>query len=386
MKTHKATEWFVLALSVGALLAIASTVSSAQGLCSTGVCVLTWHNDNYRTGDNLNESMIMYNTITTDNFGQLCSVQLDGQVYAQPLAVTKAKIGGITYNDVVYIVTQNDTLYAIDGDPNDGNTPCKVLGSVSFLSAAHGLNPANCADIGDKQCDPIKGDPIVPNVGILGTPVINISGSTGTIYLVAETQDSKPPQIPSNFYHWLYAVDIQSLLVTDSVQICKRGCGKYTTSTDFSQNHIQRPGLLFANCGAGCGNYVYVAMSMMDASGYPFANGTVFGYDAVALSTVTPFYFQASNGNRDRNSNGGGIWQGGAGPAFGTDSSGNSWIYIATANGTFDLNTSGSNAGDSFLKLNPYQLTLPATNGYFTPADQFYRSDRTCTPNGATSI
>jgi hypothetical protein len=67
---------------------------------------------------------------------------------------------------------------------------------------------------------------IAPTIGILGTPVMNISGSTGTIDLVTETQDTKPPQAPSNWYHYLYAVDIQSLAVTGSVQICKGGCGK----------------------------------------------------------------------------------------------------------------------------------------------------------------
>jgi hypothetical protein len=71
------------------LVAVATAPSSAQNPCSSGVCVTTWHNDTYHTGDNLSESSITPSSITTDNFGQLCSASLDGQVYAQPLVATR---------------------------------------------------------------------------------------------------------------------------------------------------------------------------------------------------------------------------------------------------------------------------------------------------------
>ena len=66
-------------------LAFATASSSAQTLCSSGVCVLTWQNDAYRTGDNLSESTITSSSITTDDFGQLCAANLDGQVAGPPL-------------------------------------------------------------------------------------------------------------------------------------------------------------------------------------------------------------------------------------------------------------------------------------------------------------
>jgi hypothetical protein len=47
----------------------------AQG---TGVSVTTWHNDNGRTGQNLNEGTLLYNNLASSNFGQLCSAALDG--------------------------------------------------------------------------------------------------------------------------------------------------------------------------------------------------------------------------------------------------------------------------------------------------------------------
>jgi hypothetical protein len=84
----------------------------AQDPGSTGVSVTTWQNDTHRTGRNLGESVLV-SPLT--GFGQLCNVQLDGQVYAQPLVETSVTIGGTHYaGGVAYVVTQNDTLYAIE--------------------------------------------------------------------------------------------------------------------------------------------------------------------------------------------------------------------------------------------------------------------------------
>jgi hypothetical protein len=357
-----------------------ATPSSAQ-LCGsgTGVCVLTWQNDAYRTGDNLQETTLTYNSLNKNTFGQLCSLQLDGQVYGQPLVVTNVTINGTTYPSVIYVVTENDSIYAINGTPQPSGNTCQIipgLGPVSLLNGNFQGQPTmsavDCHNIGNMQNCPT----IAPIVGVVGTPVIHIdtTSNTGTLYVVAEMQSGSPPNVI--FYHFLHALDITTLAegvgneqAGAPIWICHGGCRKYTSSSAFSQTHIQRPGLLFANCGSGCGNYVYVAFSMMDDSGYPFPNGAIWGYKAADLTTGA-FYFQTSDGHGEQASNGGGIWQGGSAPAFGTDSSGSSWIYLNTANGTWD---GSSNWGDSLLKLNPNGLTV-ASNGFFTAADQYYRS------------
>lgn len=385
-------RFFVVEPCLGAILlavflGAAGTQSNAQNMCSTGVCVLTWQNDTYRTGNNLNESTITPDSITTDKFGKLCSAQLDGQVYGQPLVVTKVKIGGITHDRVVYVVTENDSAYAIDGTPPTSG-PCNVLlgGPVSLLNGNFvgqpAMLPVACVGVEGSGCLAIK-----PILGVMGTPVINIdtTTNTGTLYIVAEMQSGNS-QIAFTYYHFLHALDITTLNegighenFGAPIQICGSGCGKYL-SNQFSKEHIQRPGLLFANCGTGlCGNanYVYVAFSMIDGHSAPYPNGFVFGYNATDLKNGTVFQFQTSNGGSDFNSHGGGIWQGAA-PAYGTDAGGKNFIYLNTANGTWD---GISNWGDSFLKLNPYQLTVdtPAGNyGYFTPVDQFWRNDQTC--------
>jgi hypothetical protein len=263
-------QFFVPAVLVVVLLAFWTAPSSAQTpLCSTGVCVLTWQNDTDRTGDNLSESTITPSSIRTDNFGQLCAANLDGQVFSQPLVVTDVKIGSTTWPRVVYVVTQNDRLYAIDGDPQDGKTKCGILNGngsgtnlLSFLPPGQSAVP--CGVI--SQCGSM--DPII---GILGTPVINTSGSTGTMYLVTETWDGS-----SHFFHYLHAIDIGSFQEPSGSPV--RVAPPLSTPAQasiFSKNHIQRPGLLLANCGTGCGNHVYVAFSMMDGAGYPLPNGAI---------------------------------------------------------------------------------------------------------------
>ncbi|HWY57824.1 MAG TPA: hypothetical protein VNZ03_25405 [Terriglobales bacterium] len=368
MKRFAKPRFCIPAALVVILLACASAPLGAQTLCSSGVCVLTWQNDTYRTGDNLQESVLNHGTIAKKIFGQRCSAQLDGQVYGQPLVLTNVNIDSTTYPFVVYVVTQNDTLYQIDGDPQHN---CTVINKLPFLSTqglpTYGQFPKSC-----KGCIAVS-----PIIGILGTPVININNGVGTIYLVTESQDQ--PTRASTSYAYLYAVDVQSLAVKQSVHVCASGCGQFSSS-QFAHDHIQRTGLLFANCGSGCQNknYVYAGFSMRDAAPTPYPFGAIFGYNADDLNDPNVFYIQTSQGTTGQD--GGGIWMGGAAPAFGTDSSGQSWIYVTTANGVFDLNNSAppnTEMGDSFLKLDPNGLALAAPSGgygYFTPVDQYYRS------------
>jgi hypothetical protein len=63
--------------------------------------VLTWHNDNTRTGQNLAETILTPANVNSTNFGKKCSYSVDGQVYAQPLYVPAVSIAGGTHN-VVY--------------------------------------------------------------------------------------------------------------------------------------------------------------------------------------------------------------------------------------------------------------------------------------------
>ena len=133
------------------------------------------------------------------------------------------------------------------------------------------------------------------------------------------------------------------------------------TDPNFSKNHIQRPALLLPGDG-----YLYVAFSMMDGNSSPYPNGMIFAYNTVNLSATPLCLAMAPGGTQG---NGAGIWQGGAGPAYAPDGLGKSYVFFNTANGTFNLNTAGGSAGDSFVKLYNSGTAL-SIKDYFTPIDQ----------------
>src|ERR1700690_761023 len=99
---------------------------------SAQVNVTTYHNDNSRTGQFVQETVLTPLNVKSTKFGKLFSVAVDGWVYAQPLYLSNVSIAGGTHN-VLYVATEHDSLYAIDADsgaiywqksfiPSDGST------------------------------------------------------------------------------------------------------------------------------------------------------------------------------------------------------------------------------------------------------------------------
>ena len=79
------------------------------------VSVTTYHNDLARTGQNTQETILTPANVNSTQFGKLYSVPVDGAVYAQPLYLWAVNIAGGAHN-VLYIVTEHDSVYAIDAD------------------------------------------------------------------------------------------------------------------------------------------------------------------------------------------------------------------------------------------------------------------------------
>ena len=317
------------------------------------VNITTWQDDNLRTGQNLNETILTPANLSTGNFGELCSLALDGQVYAQPLVLSNVTFNGTQYASLVYVVTQRNTLYVINGTPQAQGNPCVQVASLSLTPS--GQFPVDCNYIGAQGCQTIA-----PVVGTLGTPVIQtVANSNGTIYVVTETQDVATG-MPKNWYHYLHAVSLDTLTESVSPVLVRPPVGVWfeTQISAWSRRHIQRPGLLLAN-----NNFLYIGFSMMDGT-LPLYNGSIFRYDTTNLN-ATPMYFATTP---DTARAGGGVWQGGAGLAYGPDGSSNDYLYFNTGNGDWDASI---NWGDSFIKLDPNSMK-PA--GYFTTADQNYRN------------
>jgi hypothetical protein len=317
------TRYTILGLTL-----LSALLSRAQAQGFDGV--LTWHNDNSRTGQNLSEVILNPQNVNASAFGKLFSYAVDGQIYAQPLYVPSVNMGGQGTHNVVYVATENDTVYAFDAD-GLVTTP---LWQVSFIAPANGVTTVPCAMIAP-ECN------VFPVVGVTGTPVIE----SQTLYVVAKTLENGTAVLR------LHALDISSgaenfgpVIITGSVP--GTGAGSVNGIVSFDTLHQnQRAALLLS------GGVIYVA----SGSGL---HGWIFGYDAQTLARLYVFN-TTPNGLR------GGIWGSGAGPAV--DSLGN--IYVTTGDGTFDADGGGTDYGDSVLKLNGALGVLD----YFTPMDQLCR-------------
>jgi hypothetical protein len=77
--------------------------------------VLTYHNDTMRTGQNLTETKLTPGNVNVSSFGLLRILSADNPVDATPLIASRVSIAGTLHN-VVYVATENDSVYAYDAD------------------------------------------------------------------------------------------------------------------------------------------------------------------------------------------------------------------------------------------------------------------------------
>ncbi len=303
------------------------------------VDVLTQHNNNFRTGVNLHETVLTPQSVNKMQFGMLFKRVLDDQLYSQPLIVTHVTINGGTH-DVVYVTTVNNSVYAFDANDAEATAP---IWHVNFGTPAN-LHSANfgCLDINGKM-------------GIIGTPVID--KARGVLYVVALTKagDSSAPK--SGFTQRLHALDLATGADMPESPVTIQ-------APDFNAlMENQRPALMLANGLA----YVGYA-SHCDREPY---QGFLMAYDAKTLAQVAVINTSPTGSEAS-------IWQSGQGPA--ADEDGN--VYVVTGNGSWD---GVQNFSESFLKYTP---DLKKLLDWFTPTNHFEldRRDADLDSSGATLI
>lgn len=316
------------------------------------VSVTTWRNDNARTGQNLNETILTPSNVNPNQFGKLFSQPVDGYIYTQPLYLPSVVINGVAHR-VVYVATEHDSVYAFDADSNSGSN-ANPLWFASMLSAAHGA-ASGATTISSN----ILGTDIIPEVGITGTPVID--PSSGTLYVVSATEEGL------SFVQRLHALDVTTgaekfggpVVITATVSGTGNGSSGGKLTFD-SQWQNQRPGLLLQN------GIIYIAFAAHGDNG-PW-HGWVFGYNAHTLQQSGVF-------NASPNGTGSGFWMGGAGLAAEVIDPVNhpyGRMFVATGNGDYTASSpykAGMDFGDSILNLD---LTngVPTIQDEFTPSGQ----------------
>lgn len=339
----------IVSNTVGSQTSTMATLTVNAVTAST-IDVVTYHYDNLRTGQNLNETILTSANVNSTTFGKLGAFTVDGRVDAQPLYLSAVAMPGVGTKNVLYAATEHGSVYAFDADSVNGNTS-------GFLWKASVLGSGETSS-DDRGCGQVT-----PEIGVTATPVIDRTrGTHGAIYVVAMSKNAT-----GNYFHRLHALDLTTGAELFGgpmlVQATYPGTGDDSSGGNVvfnAKQYKERPGLL------QIGGTIYTTWSShCDARPY---TSWVMSYDANTLA-------QTSVLNLVPNGSEGGIWM--AGTAPGADASGN--IFFMVGNGDFDttLNTGGfpanANCGQCYVRLSstaPMKLL-----DYFTPSNTVSESN-----------
>lgn len=153
----------LLTLTSAAAIPIRPTAGFAAS-AAEGPAILTFHNDPSRSGWTPDERALVPAALRRGPFGKLWTSEVDGAIYAEPLVQPGVAVLG-RVRTVVYVVTEHNRVYALDGA--DGKP---LWGPVSLGT------PVPRASLPCGNIDP---------VGITGTPVVD--PAAGTLYVAALT-------------------------------------------------------------------------------------------------------------------------------------------------------------------------------------------------------
>ena len=334
------------------------------------VDITTWQVDTKHTGVNAGETVLNPSLVhTPGNFVPLFSERVDGQVFAQPLYLTGATsrlipggwADGQTHNNVVFVVTENATLYAFDADGDSKYQP--HTGSSNPIWMLHLVPANNTTAVPIPKEDSNGPADITPLFGDTATPVID--PTNGIIYVVSALKDIGTLPASHPYEQLLWAINVKSgqpvngspvvikpefngQFTGDSSQPCpanqppdtpSNGCEKDNeplparpgTIPFYPLHSHLRSALTLDNFNGH--NTLYLAYaSHTDTTPY---SGFVVGYDATSLQQTTGFVTTPDNTFEA------GIWMGGASPAI--DPALNK-MYVITGNGA-NWDNLNSNAG-----------------------------------------
>jgi hypothetical protein len=319
---------------IALISALPILLGSALIACAQ-TAVTTQHNDNYRTGWNANESVLTAANVNPTQFGLLATTAIDDQVDAQPLIIPGVRITAGNYqgqHDVAYVVSENDTVYAIDA--NSGT----VLLSQNLGTPV--TWPLSCNNNG-------------PHVGINSTPVIDMAGKT--MYVIVYTSDTTGPA------YRLHALDLGNLTDKIAPQLIT-ATNTLTDGTTYAFNATyqrQRSSLLLAN------DNVYAGFASFCDYSAQFSRGWLLGWNAATLAPLSANRLNDTQATSPDDFFLSSIWMSGNGVA--ADDGGN--ILFVTGNSDYSGTTYDgvTNIQESVVKV-PADLT--SVLDLFTPSNQ----------------
>ncbi len=346
-------------------------VGSLLAQTPTPVTVPTWRYDLTHSGKNTNETALSPANVNVNSFGRLFALAVDSTVYAQPLYVPGLTMSDGQVHNVLFVATENDSIYAFDADSNGGSNATYIW-KISLLTTAHGAGAGATAvpwkDTGSPD--------VAPTIGITGTPTID--PATNTMYVVAATKEN------GVYFSRLHAINIltgaeqTNSPVAITATVAGTGNGSSGGQLSFSPLwENQRPALNYYN------GYVYIGYAAHGDNG-PW-HGWLFAYNATSLAQSAAICLSP-------NGYGAGIWSSGAGMPIDEEGPGGR-MFVATGNGTystyppfngstelgesvvdFSLADGGLQATDAFTafnkdRLNSGDLDLGA-GGLLMPPDQ----------------
>ena len=325
-QTHSTASFSATSAGIYTVTATSIVNPAASATATFGVtdytAMPTYHNDLARDGVNAKEYTLSPANVSQTTFGKLFTCTVDAPIYAQPLWVANLSIGGGTHN-VVFVATVHNTVYAFDAD---GSSCVKYWQRTLMGSGETWVTSTE-----------LLSDDIDPDIGIIGTPVIDTS--TNALFVVSKSKNSGTSCSPASACHQrLYSVSLidgtdktgSPVDLTTAITVPGTGNGSSGGNIAFDTlRQNQRPGLALV------GGVVYITWaSHGDQGAY---HGWIIGFDKNTLARVVTH-------NTTPNGRQGGIWMSGGAPA--ADSSNN--LYVITGNGDYD----GTNDfGDSFLKF-----------------------------------
>jgi hypothetical protein len=291
--------------------------------------VLNYHYDTYPTGWNQSETDLTPAAVKSSSFGLLTTLQVDGNVFAQPLMVSNFTLPDGSTHNILIVATGHDTVYAYDAQNY------AILWQVS-LGTPQASGDVGCGDV-------------EPEYGISSTPVIVRNGNSATIYVVSATEPAS-----MSFHTQLHALDLATgkdihkpREIDPQVNLKNGGVLHFDP-----QNQWNRASLVYSN------GSLYVGVGSHCDNNAGNISGWLLRYDADTLKLSDKFATIKASASYELAS----IWMAGYAPAI--DDAGD--VLAVTGNGDFNPNKSEAGWGESILQLSSDLRTLKGT---FTPSN-----------------